>query len=272
MPHILFSETLSLMSDSTFTPYPVKPAVIGDVTVGNGPVRTLASLTSSTESGLLEEQHTLGELPVDILEWRLDHFEQITKQSLISAAMSLRAHANKPILGTLRTINEGGACEISDENYRDLAVFFAGTKFLDAMDYEIRRGEAQAAAKAAHDAGMPVIMSFHNFEKTPPAKEIRELFAEMAAAGADILKIAVIPKKPEDVLLLMQETLAARKKHGLPIISIAMGPMGAVTRAAGRLFGADATFVAGTEASAPGQLSAEESAKLLPLFDPFTAT
>lgn len=67
------------MSDSTFTPYPVKPAVIGDVTVGNGPVRTLASLTSSTESGLLEEQHTLGELPVDILEWRLDHFEQITK-------------------------------------------------------------------------------------------------------------------------------------------------------------------------------------------------
>lgn len=161
------------MSDSTFTPYPVKPAVIGDVTVGNGPVRTLASLTSSTESGLLEEQHTLGELPVDILEWRLDHFEQITKQSLISAAMSLRAHANKPILGTLRTINEGGACEISDENYRDLAVFFAGTKFLDAMDYEIRRGEAQAAAKAAHDAGMPVIMSFHNFEKTPPAKEIQ---------------------------------------------------------------------------------------------------
>ena len=139
------------------------------------------------------------------------------------------------------------------------------------MYYEIRRGEAQSAAKAAHDAGMPVIMSFHNFEKTPPAKEIRELFAEMAAAGADIIIIAVIPKKPEDVLLVMQETLAARKTHGLPIISIAMGPMGAVTRAAGRLFGADATFVAGTEASAPGQLSAEESAKLLPLFDPFTA-
>ena len=73
--------------------------------------------------------------------------------------------------------------------------------------------------------------------------------------GADIAKVAVMPKNYKDVLILLNATLKARTEHlEIPIITMSMGPEGGVTRLAGGLFGSDLTFAIGKEASAPGQI------------------
>jgi 3-dehydroquinate dehydratase-1 len=73
--------------------------------------------------------------------------------------------------------------------------------------------------------------------------------------GADIAKLAVMPKNYTDVLTLLGATLRARTGAvKVPIVTMSMGPEGGVTRLAGGLFGSDITFAIGKEASAPGQI------------------
>ena len=74
--------------------------------------------------------------------------------------------------------------------------------------------------------------------------------------GADIAKVAVMPENNRDVLALMSATDRARTTLvRVPIITMSMGPLGAVTRLAGGQFGSDITFAAGAVSSAPGQLA-----------------
>ena len=111
-------------------------------------------------------------------------------------------------------------------------------------------------------------MSYHNFEKTPSTRTLAGLFDEMAAAGGDILKVAVMPQTAEDVLRLMTASLKVRKKYQKPVIAISMGALGRITRAAGALFGSAATFASLDAGSAPGQIDVAEMKHLLAIFAP----
>ena len=71
-----------------------------------------------------------------------------------------------------------------------------------------------------------------------------------------------MPKHYGDVLTLLSATNRARNEtvRG-PIVTMSMGPEGAVSRLAGGLFGSDITFAIGMQASAPGQIPIEELRK-----------
>ena len=82
----------------------------------------------------------------------------------------------------------------------------------------------------------------------------------MADAGADIAKLAVMPRCAADAARLLEATArAADTRPDTPLITMSMGPLGAVTRFCGGAFGSCATFgvTSGTSASAPGQPSAD---------------
>ena len=106
-------------------------------------------------------------------------------------------------------------------------------------------------------------MSYHNFEATPPKAEMNDLFETMNALGADVLKVAVMPRTPEDVLALLSATCTARRNTGKPVISMSMGGWGAVSRVTGTLFGSSATFASVERASAPGQFGVETARRLM---------
>lgn len=245
----------------------VSCARIADVILGDGPVKVITPLVGRTEAELLKELTAAQTSEADLIEWRADYFETATQAGLTSAAMALRSHTVKPILLTLRTAREGGELSITDEDYGELTRYFAASGFADAIDLEVRRGAA-ASVIAAHEAGLPVVMSYHNFEKTPSTRTLAGLFDEMAAAGGDILKIAVMPQTAEDVLRLMTASLKAREKHKKPVIAISMGALGRITRAAGALFGSAATFASLDAGSAPGQIDVAEMKHLLAIFAP----
>ena len=82
----------------------------------------------------------------------------------------------------------------------------------------------------------------------------------MADAGADIAKLAVMPRCTADAARLLEATArAADARPDTPLITMSMGPLGAVTRFCGGAFGSCATFgvTSGTSASAPGQPPAD---------------
>ena len=84
---------------------------------------------------------------------------------------------------------------------------------------------------------------------------------------SDIAKIAVMPVSEKDVLTLLQATLEAKEKHvKIPLITMAMGGKGSITRIAGGLFGSSITFAAGKRSSAPGQIGIEQLRQAIEIF------
>ena len=63
-----------------------------------------------------------------------------------------------------------------------------------------------------------------------------------------------MPETAADVIRLLSATERASRTLSLPLITMAMGSLGAITRIFGGLFGSALTFAAGERSSAPGQL------------------
>ena len=84
----------------------------------------------------------------------------------------------------------------------------------------------------------------------------------MQRLGADICKIATMPHSPADVLTLLDATRIMAEEHAdRPLITMAMGALGIVSRVSGETFGSAATFgMAGTP-SAPGQIPVRRPAR-----------
>ena len=76
----------------------------------------------------------------------------------------------------------------------------------------------------------------------------------MLDLGADIAKLAVMPRNRADAArLLLATAQAAAQRPGKALITMSMGRDGAVTRYCGGAFGSAATFGTLSAASAPGQ-------------------
>lgn len=160
-----------------------------------------------------------------------------------------------PTLVTVRSEAEGGHCPV--ERYTE-AVESAIALRPAAVDVEMGREESARLLDAAKDAGVATVVSAHSWEATPSSQQLDTAFAVMAASGADVVKIAVMPQSMEDVLTLLGATARASQAHDVPVIGIAMGEQGRVTRLCAGEFGSAATFATVGAGSAPGQMTAEQ--------------
>mgnify|MGYP000217862689 CR=1 FL=1 len=111
--------------------------------------------------------------------------------------------------------------------------------------------------------GVKLILSYHNFVETPSEEFMMRKIKEEITYGADIPKIAVMPKEQGDVLKLLSVTYNARKKISNPLITVSMGSLGFISRFVGCIFGSDMTFASGVNESAPGQMPIEEMRRFI---------
>lgn len=220
-------------------------------------------LTGRDLPELERQAGALADAPVDVVEWRVDLFAPFTAGGGTDpspAVEGLRGLAallpEAPLLATFRTTAEGGAAALEDDGYVALVSALAGSGLADAVDVEYRHPRADRAIAAAHAHGTPVVASNHDFDATPPEAEIVARLAAMEAAGADVAKIAVMPRSAVDVVTLLAATERRHRDAGIPLVTMAMGALGAVTRVGGGVFGSAATFATVSAASAPGQLPA----------------
>ena len=136
-------------------------------------------------------------LPVDVVEWRVDWFDDVfaTEKVLETAKELQEVLKDIPVLLTFRTSKEGGEKEISVNDYAALNIAVAQSGYVDLIDVEAFTGDevVKTIINAAHEAGVKVIASNHDFFKTPEKEEIIRRLCMMQELGADIPKIAVMP-------------------------------------------------------------------------------
>lgn len=239
----------------------------------------IVPLTAATSDAVLAEAEGLAGHRVDVAEWRLDHLDAFDggvwqgAAAVMDALPRIRERAGVPLLVTFRTQAEGGVRPLEDADYAGLLGALIETG-VDAVDVELNRGGEllREAARACRTRGVTCVASFHDFAATPDAERLLDLVAAMDAAGAGVAKLAVTPATRADVLALWQASLrATASRPNRPLVAIAMGPLGAITRAAGHLFGSAATFATVGAASAPGQVPADDLAPVLDALSAWSA-
>ena len=154
---------------------------------------------------------------------------------------------------------------LTAEKYQSMILYAAGRPEVSLVDIEGLDPEinVELLVSRVHELGMPVIASWHNFCKTPKKPELDLIFDKLERTGADILKVAVMPKKPKDVLRLMSMTEEKNRQAPCPLVTMAMGDLGRISRVSGKLTGSAMTFGTVGGASAPGQLPVEDLRRII---------
>lgn len=117
----------------------------------------------------------------------------------------------------------------------------------------------------AHMQNCKVIISAHNFQYTPSVEEMCKKLRLMMSVKGDIVKLAVMPNKKQDVAALLEATAMVSSIADKPLITMSMGMIGTVSRLVGELFGSSVSFVNVCGSSAPGQVKADEVIQFLDL-------
>lgn len=222
-----------------------------------------APLVARTSAGLLQECKDVAAKKPDLIEWRVDFFEAIAdpKQVIETARQLKGVAAGVPLLFTRRNEREGGEkIGVGEAQVVELCRSVCASGLIDLIDFEMDNDAAhvEAVRETSRLAGLPLVLSFHDFKATPSADALVQRFERAAKLGADVAKIAVMPQSLDDVLTLLAATQRASSSAKIPLVSMAMGPLGAITRASGWLFGSAMTFAIGASSSAPGQMPIED--------------
>jgi 3-dehydroquinate dehydratase-1 len=108
-----------------------------------------------------------------------------------------------------------------------------------------------------------LILSYHNYEKTPDDEELQNIIIDMESFKPVIYKISTGCKDANDALRLLQFQSFVKTQNKKYII-LGMGEFGTITRVYGTLWGNEMIFAPKTltETSADGQLSKGQLEKI----------
>ncbi len=237
-------------------PRPV--AVRGRIIGGAVPLICLP-LAAAKAADLLIQARAAAALAPDLIEWRADRCEGLDAPGKLDGILAdlRRAIGDVPLLFTCRRIEEAGFRDLDAGRRMQINLAAVASGQIDILDTELANGEAFIAAvrDACRGAAVRLLLSRHDFEKTPPAAQILSWLARAEALGADIAKAAVMPSGRRDVFTLLDATRQARSGAvKTALITISMGAEGLVSRVVGGQFGSDVTFAVGVESTAPGQV------------------
>lgn len=240
---------------------------IKNVEIGQGIPKICIPLTGKNREELMEEVKIVKQYEPDLVEWRADFFEESNHLEKVCEMMGTINDSFKqiPVLFTFRTKEEGGEKSIMPMDYVKLLKEVSKRRLADLVDVQVFwYGEKSGDfIKELQETGIVVLASSHHFEGTPSAKEISEALRTMENWGADIVKIAVMPQSGKDVCALLEATMERKEHSEKPMITMSMGQSGMLSRICGEFTGSCITFASGKQASAPGQVKADELKKVL---------
>ncbi len=139
-----------------------------------------------------------------------------------------------------------------DEQRRDalMRAIDSGAAYVD-LEVEADDDLKAVVAARARGKGCKVIVSYHDFKKTPPSEELRQIVEWCFQSEADIAKIACMANSEKD-----NARLLGLLDIGRPLIVIGMGERGRLTRVVAPLLGGVFTYASSAEGreTAPGQI------------------
>lgn len=210
------------------------------------------ALTDGAPSGQARQARLAQQQGAGALELRAD---LLADPAQVRAALTaVRAASSLPLLLTYRSTTEGGKGAGHGQGYEDyLASLLQLRPAVAALDIEMACPASKALVAEAKAGGYDVVGSCHDFTATPSAAQIAEKLVQITAAGADITKVAYMPRTAQDVAALRHaaQDFAGAYPHQ-PLIAISMGQLGAPSRTDLVNCLTFATIADGA-ASAPGQ-------------------
>ena len=187
----------------------------------------------------------------DLIELRADFLKRMKLAPLLE-------NRRKPLIITNRKKEEGG--KYKGEEKKRLSVLQEAIDLgADYVDVELATERPFLRGLIRNKKGTQVILSFHDFQRTPSLKELQNLFGQMIRLGTDVIKIVSFARSWEDnlnILSLIPFAKARRRK----IVAFCMGEKGKISRLFSPFMGAAWTYASlgRGKASAPGQLTVRE--------------
>lgn len=194
---------------------------IADFPVAKGRLSVAGSFGSAVDLRRVDAR--AARAACDIAEIRLDLLPD--DPSGVEGA-AWRHLADMPLMFTARRGDEGGHGNLSATKRQDLL-----ENVLDdaaCIDIEVASiTEIGGLLETLQARGIPWIASFHDFGKLPDTPVLEDAARRAMQAGASAFKAAAMLHSPADMARLADFQLA---DHGLPVATMGMGPLAAVSR------------------------------------------
>jgi 3-dehydroquinate dehydratase-1 len=206
--------------------------------------------------GVVSQADTLARLAIgvghvcDIVEVRLDILGS-TAPRWLDHAKAIEAQGF-PVVVTIRLNSEGG--QWTETDAARLPLFETALENLSAADIELRSSLLSEVSALARRRKRALIISYHDFAKTPPLGELRQIMWKAATHGT-VVKIATLTQT-ETELAALRELLS--EKCPVSLCVLGMGPLGPRTRLEFPKLGSCLTYGYLDVPVAPGQVSARE--------------
>ncbi len=230
---------------------------IGDTELGKRPV---VVGTVSTDFNMPAE----AVRQVDIIEIRVDMLDAELTADIVNIFASVKRKYGKPLVATIRSVEEGGLREIDDD--RRYQIFKEVLPLAEVLDVELSSTALiEKVSALCRENGRILMASYHNFSETPERDILAGLLRRGKDLGAQIVKIAVHAADNKDLGELIHFTIENRDAG---IVTISLGRAGLISRIINPMTGSLLTYGFIDRAASPGQISAFEIIKHLRLFDP----
>lgn len=229
-----------------------KLVYIGNIAIGGYPdyPKISAVIGRATASNALELLKSAKQEGADIAEMRIDLFESYDKPSVIELFNRIHNNRYLPLIVTIRRLEDKGLFFDTEEKRYEL--FNAIMDYADAIDIELKAEIRDKVIEEAKKKNVTTIVSYHDYEKTPPYHDLESLVERAYETDADLIKIAVLANSDRDMLTLFRFMYNYKKDK--PLIMISMGETGKISRIIFPLFGSCITYGFMDKASAPGQM------------------
>lgn len=245
-----------------------KTITIKGCTIGEGPSKAIISVMGKDLAECLDVIEEGKKAGVQMFEWRGDfndsrHDPAAMVEQGRAIAEALPEH---PLLFTFRSTSQGGQDSFSADEYVALNKALIEAEILDIVDIETWIGDEKMLELIddAHAHGVKAMPSYHNFRGTPSVEWMVQLMEHMWDLGCDIAKCATMATDFAGALRLMAATdEVARLYANGPLLTMAMGREGSITRLAGEYYGNDITFCALRASSAPGQVQVVQARRIM---------
>ena len=134
----------------------------------------------------------------------------------------------------------------------------SGATYVD-VEIESQENFKKELLNFAHEKGSKCIISYHNYEETPPRQKLQEIIDTCFLQGADVAKIATMARSKRDAARVL-----SLYESNDNIVALAMGEEGKISRVACLYLGSPFSFAAidETHASANGQLTVAQMKEL----------
>lgn len=187
---------------------------------------------------------------IDLLEWRIDVSLSLGYCAKSQDFIEIAKFSTFPIILTYRTKVEGGAMIFNQQLYESIYQWAVNAGF-EYLDIEFTHWQKFERAIDDWQKVSTIIVSQHNFSQIP--QKLENTLKIMGETRADIIKFAGMSHSLSDTEMFLKIINSYKSK---PIIGIAMGPFGKISRFDGARFGSKVSYapLPGATNLAPGQI------------------